>query len=302
MHVEPDPADSTSSQVAPEAGTPSNLSDDDRALALRAGSAPIPRKFIHWIIIGFAILGLGGFIGDKVLGNGQASSPAALAENTGGQNGVPTGSSTTIVANAPTPTPGPSISVPLSTFLSLKSLGNRVAPTINLVDQSGHSWSLATDRGQILVVTFANAECNDACSVLANEISAAKTELGTRARHVTFVIVNSDPLETSLQPTPPLVSGTALHSLTDFTYLSGSLKRLSAIWSSYGVQVVVQPATRTVTHNDIMYFIDHTGHLRFQVTPFANEGVNGVFTLGAQDTRKFAHGIATVVTKLEGSS
>ncbi|MGA3146036.1 MAG: hypothetical protein ABSF33_01025, partial [Acidimicrobiales bacterium] len=31
----------------------------DRAAALRAGSVPVPRKFVRWVIVAFAVLGLG---------------------------------------------------------------------------------------------------------------------------------------------------------------------------------------------------------------------------------------------------
>ena len=41
----------------------------DRAAALRAGSVPVPRKVILWIIVGFAVLGLGGIVAEKLIGN-----------------------------------------------------------------------------------------------------------------------------------------------------------------------------------------------------------------------------------------
>ena len=278
----------------------SSVSERDRILALRAGPAPVPRKFIVWIIVGFAVLGLGGLIVDKLVGNGVASSPSALAENTGGQNGIPSG--TTFVPQNPAPAQGPSISAPITAFMSLKSLGHTKARPINLTNVTNSPWTIAKARGHVLVVTFANAECNDACTILAREIAVAESALGPKASHVTFAVVNTDPLETSVRPTPALLSETKLGSLANVTYLTGSVHSLSRVWASYGVQVVVLNATRTVTHNDIMYFIDPTGHLRFQVTPFANEGANGTYTLSAQDTNRFGHGIASVVTQLEGSS
>ncbi|HUY06932.1 MAG TPA: SCO family protein [Acidimicrobiales bacterium] len=279
------------------------ISDEERAAALRAGIAPVPLKFIRWVILGFAILGIGGFVGDKVLGNGSASTPTALAENTGGNNGVPTGTpATTFVPVAPAPSSGPSVPTSMNAFLSLKSLKNAPAPAIGLTQQSGQSWSLRDARGKSLVVTFANAECNDSCSVLASEISDANRDLGKRAKNVIFVVVNSDPLETSLAPTPPLLTETPLNSMPNVTYLTGKLTELSSVWSSYGVTVVVQPSTRTVTHNDIMYFISPTGRLSYRVTPFANEGVNGVFTLPKSDIARFGAGIASVVINMERGS
>lgn len=279
------------------------ISETERAAALRAGTAPVPRKFIVWIIIGFTTLGLSGVIGEKLIGNGAASSPSALAENTGGNNGVPTGlSATTFLPSTPTPVPGPAISASMNAFLGLKSLGTSPAPAIHLNDLAGHPWSLASGRGKTLVVTFLNAECNDSCGVVASEIANANRALGTRSKNVEFVIVNSDPLETSLSPTPPLLTLTPLGTMASVTYLSGSISELATVWTEYGVSVLVQRATRTVTHNDIMYFINPSGHMPTRATPFANEGANGVFSLPTADTIRFGNGIADVILNIERRS
>ena len=302
----------TNDSGAPETRAPTSssgsvqstgISEDERAAALRAGTTPVPRKFVHWVILAFAILGIGGFIADRVVGNGSASTPGALAENTGGNNGVPTGSPiTTFVPVAPAPAPGPSISASMNDYLGLKSLKNAPAQAISLTQLSGKPWALGDARGKTVVVTFANAECNDSCSVLASEISHANLDLGTKANRVVFVVVNTDPLETSLSPTPPLLTNTPLKSMSNVVYLTGKTAVLSTVWANYGVTVVVQPSTRTVTHNDIMYFVNSTGRLSYRVTPFANEGVNGVFTLDNADISRFGAGIASVVTKIEGRS
>jgi len=302
----------TDDSEAPETRAPTSssgsvqsagMSEDERAAALRAGTTPVPRKFVHWVILGFAILGIGGFVADRLVGNGSAGTPAALAENTGGNNGVPTGIPiTTFVPVAPAPAPGPSISASMNDYLGLKSLKNAPARAISLTQLSGKPWVLDDARGKTVVVTFANAECNDSCSVLASEISHANLDLGTMAKRVVFVVVNTDPLETSLSPTPPLLTNTPLKSMSNVVYLTGKTAVLSTVWANYGVTVVVQPSTRTVTHNDIMYFMSPAGRLSYRVTPFANEGVNGVFTLGNADISRFGAGIASVVTKIEGGS
>lgn len=279
------------------------ISEEERAAALGAGITPVPPKFIHWIILGFAVLGIGGFVADRVVGSGSAGTPAALAENTGGNNGVPTGiPTTTFLPITPTPASGPSIAASMNAYLSLKSLKNVPAPAISLTQLSGKPWTLNDARGKTIVVTFANAECNDSCSVLASEISVANQDLAKKANGVVFVVVNTDPLETSPSPAPQLLTNTPLKSMSNVVYLTGKTKVLSTVWANYGVTVVVQPSTRTVTHNDIMYFMNPAGRLSYRVTPFSNEGVNGVFTLGKADITRFGAGIASVVTKMEGGS
>ncbi len=279
------------------------ITDEERASALRAGTTPVPRKFVQWVIVGFAVLGIGGFIADKVVGNGSAGSPAALAENTGGNNGVPTGApATTFNPTSPAAVPGPSIKTSMNAYLSLKSLNDVTAPAFRLDQLSGKPWSLDNGRGRTIVIAFLNAECNDSCTVITREIADANADLGSKANSVTYVVVNTDPLETSVAPPPPIITNTSLRSMTNVIYLTGTTSTLAKVWSNYGVTVVVQPSTRTVTHNDIMYFVNSKGQLSYRVTPFANEGVNGVFSLGNTDITRFGRGIASVVSKTEGSS
>ena len=67
------------------------------------------------------------------------------------------------------------------------------------------------------MLTFVNAECNDICPVLADEIAQADRLLGPRAASVDFVVVNTDPLETSLVVTPPVLTRTGLGGLPNVT-------------------------------------------------------------------------------------
>ena len=75
------------------------------------------------------------------------------------------------------------------------------------------------------MVTFLNAECNDICPVLADEITQADRLLGPERRPVQFVVVNTDPLETSLVVTPPALTRTGLGGLPNVTYLTGIAAR-----------------------------------------------------------------------------
>ena len=59
-----------------------------------------------------------------------------------------------------------------------------------------------------MVVTFFNAECDDICPVLSQEITEADKLLGPGRTDVEFVVVNSDPLETALAPAPPSLTQT----------------------------------------------------------------------------------------------
>jgi cytochrome oxidase Cu insertion factor (SCO1/SenC/PrrC family) len=173
-----------------------------------------------------------------------------------------------------------------------------VAPTVELTDQHGTPWSLSGAKGKVVVLTFLNAECDDVCPVLAAEIVQADHLLGPRAASVDFVLVNTDPLETSLSIPPPALNQTGLGALPNVTFLTGPLGDLSRVWRAYGVTVAVSNTTRLVSHTDTMEFVDPSGRLALQATPFGNEDSFGVYSLDPTTTHTFAKGVAAAARGL----
>jgi cytochrome oxidase Cu insertion factor (SCO1/SenC/PrrC family) len=266
----------------------------DRSAALRAGSAPVPAKFIRWIIVGFAILGVGGLLAEHFVSNAGVGSPATTPTTLAG-----TGSA---APPPPIPPGAPPISASLNAFIGLSRLAGNRAPALALHDQNGAPWTLAHSRGKVVVLTFFNSECNDICPVLANEITQAIALLGARSGAVVFAVVNSDPRYTSLTGAPPALVQTGLVDGSNVVFLDGRLPDLNSIWSSYGVTVTVQRSTQVVTHNDIMYFVDPAGKMKLRATPFANEDRFGSYTLAPDAIHRFAQGIADAAASLVGKS
>lgn len=267
----------------------------DRAAALRSGTVPVPRKFIVWIVAGFAVLGLGGVLVEKLVGNAGVSAVV---------NTPPSTLAGTNFAAPPTPVApsAPPVGASAVAFIGLTPLAGQPAPPLSLQRADGTPWTLALAAGKVTVVAFLNAECNDICPVLAKEITQADQLLGPRISSVDFVVVNSDPLETSLTPPPPALTQTGLSSLANVTFLNGALPALNRVWSGYGVTVAVDRTTRVVTHSDVMDFIDPTGRLKSSATPFANEDRLGIFSLAPDSIQKFAQGIAQTAQSLLGGA
>jgi cytochrome oxidase Cu insertion factor (SCO1/SenC/PrrC family) len=267
----------------------------DRAAALRAGSAPVPRKVIYWIIAGFAVLGLGGVLIEHFVDNAGVAGPVASPATTLAGTGL----------TAP-PTPAapsaPPIGASPSAFIGLSRLPGAPASAVSLQRPDGTLWTLAQARGKVVVLAFFNAECNDICPVLAAELIQADQLLGPKSGSVDFVVVNSDPSETSLSPPPPALIGTGLAGLANATFLNGALPDLNRVWASYGITVAVDNTTRLVTHTDIMYFIDPGGRLRMSATPFADEDRLGRFILAPDSIQKFAQGTAQAAESLLGGA
>lgn len=268
----------------------------DRAAALRAGSVPVPRRFVLWLIIGFAVLGIGGIIAEKLIGNAGAgaliSTPVTTLAGTGGLAPV-----------TPTTPGAPPVHASPTAVIGLTRLTARQAPAVSLEEPDGRAWTLASVRGKVVVLTFLDAACDDICPVLSQEIDQADQQLGARSAGVAFVVVNSDPLETSLAPTPPVLTETGLAGHANVTFLNGSLGDLGGVWRRYGVTVAVNTTDRSITHTDVMDFVDPAGQLVLRASPFADESSLGTYTLQPGVIHTFATGVAqSAAGLLKGAS
>ncbi len=254
---------------------PPILSEDRRA-ALRAGSTPVPRRFIAAVAAVFVVLGLGGVVLERVIGTPGASSPATLS--------------------APTTTP----STPTSptAILGLTTIAGRLATPFSLTDQYGRPWSLAQARGRVVILAFYNRDCNDICPVLGSELATALSLLGTHARQVTIAIVNTDPTHAGAVADPPALSVPKLAGRTNVVFLTGPLRALDPVWTHYGVEVRVASPPLPVIHSDVLYFIDPRGALRDLATPFANESRTGTESLSAASRLQFGAAVAEVAGSL----
>ncbi len=277
----------------------------DRSAALRAGSVPVPRKFVLLVIAAFALLGVGGIVAEKLIGNAGVgaliSTPVTTLAGTGDAGtttGTGFGTPSPTAPATPSSPDAPAVNASPGAVIGLTRLAGRAAPALSLQSQSGAPWTLAGAKGKVVVLTFFNAECNDVCPVLSKEIIEADQLLGARRADVDFVVVNSDPLETSLAPVPPALNQTGLNGVANVTFLDGSLSDLSAVWKAYGVTVAVDNTNRVVTHNDVLYFIGRTGRLELSASPFANENSLGIYSLQPSVIHTFARGMADATTGL----
>jgi len=261
---------------------PPTLSETDRALALLQGPPKMPRRAIGWLLIGCAVLGLGGVIGDHFFGGG--SGPAANPPATTSVN----------------QSPQDELRAPLAAMMGLKTLGTQPAPAFSLTEVDGRKVSLASFRGDVVVLSFFDARCDDICPVLGSELSLAAKDLGASSSRVVILVVNSDPVATSTGSVSPLVAR-VLGSGAHWHFLTGTVRQLEPVWTAYGVTIDVQRSSNLVAHNDVLYFIDPQGRLRLMALPFADETVHRRFSLPAALVDRWASGIAAQASSLLGS-
>jgi protein SCO1/2 len=280
----------------PDSGS-SPLSGAERAAAFSAKEPKIPRKFSVIAVVALAVLTVGGVLGERLL--------SSIGLN---PDATPTVSSTTPTAPTPviappqTPPSIPEVGAPLVEFLGITKLPERPAPALSLEDQHGRSVSLADERGDVVVLTFFDAPCQDICPILSAELVRAATDLGPEGSRVVFLTVDTDPLALSAAPATAAATHDGLGAVATWHFLTSNLDTLDAVWRAYGVSVNVSQTSQLVAHNDVMYFIDPNGRLRYEATPFADESSTGVFSLAPASITRWGQGIATYAEKLVGRS
>lgn len=138
------------------------------------------------------------------------------------------------------------------------------APTLSLADSSGTPFSLAAQRGKVVLVFFGYTHCPDICPTTLFDWKKAADSLGRAASDVRFVFVSVDPE----RDTPALVQRYAARIRPDFIGLTGSRGQVDALLQRWKVAAFRDDAGRdtsaayTVSHPSQVFVIDRDGRFR----------------------------------------
>jgi cytochrome oxidase Cu insertion factor (SCO1/SenC/PrrC family) len=184
----------------------------------------------------------------------------------------------------------PGINAAASTLLQLdpQSQPQLVAPALSLTDQNGKHVSLSQYRGKSVVLSFNDDQCEDLCTLLAQDVVAANKDLGAHAKDVVFLSVNANPY----YPSPPAVKewtdGHGLAGASNWVFATGSPPELAKAAASYGVPIELDPKTRSVVHGTELFFIN----------PAGQEAALGQFGTESASTDLYAHAMAQAAVDL----
>jgi protein SCO1/2 len=126
-----------------------------------------------------------------------------------------------------------------------------------LVDQDGHTASLAQYRGQVVILTFMYSTCQNTCPVEAQQIRGALDELG---QNVPTLAVSVDPSQDT-----PINAQRFLfkESLTGrMRFLLGTRAQLAPIWKAYGIAPETGTNLKNSDHSAYVMLVDRRGQLR----------------------------------------
>jgi protein SCO1 len=137
------------------------------------------------------------------------------------------------------------------------------APDINLTDQTGQAFSLAAQRGKVIVVTFIYASCADTCPLLTAKMIGVRKKLGQDfGTRVQFVSVSVDPERDTAEVLRQYAKAHSAN-VPGWFFLTGSSAQIQDVTRRYGVFVKKQDRGE-VDHTFLTSIIDGSGTLRVQ--------------------------------------
>ena len=138
--------------------------------------------------------------------------------------------------------------------------GARPAPAFALHDQRGRAVSLASLRGQPLLLVFLDSKCRTFCPVVGHQLGAAQRLLG--ARPVRLVTISVDGADT---PASVRAAARRWRWGGPWTWLMGTHAQLASAWRGYGI--TVKPTPTDITHSIAVFLIDAHGNERAGFLP-----------------------------------
>jgi protein SCO1/2 len=137
-------------------------------------------------------------------------------------------------------------------------------PAFSLVDEDGRTVASETLRGKAVVVTFLDAQCTDACPIVAGELARAIDELPADEREQVVVLgISTDPAE----DTPAVVDAfLARHRATGrLHYLTAPQAQMEPVWDAFHILPTARTGDDSL-HSIPVQIYDRSGEWRSTLT------------------------------------
>jgi cytochrome oxidase Cu insertion factor (SCO1/SenC/PrrC family) len=237
------------------------------------------RRRQMWIILGVVAVLLIGL-------NAYAAYVITRADNaTAGANLRPSG------------IPG-NISTSLANLMQLSPILDARAPAFTLTDQHGHTMSLASLRGKVVVLEFMDPHCTDICPIVSQEFVDAYRELGARAGKVVFAAINVNQYHATVADVAGFSTAHQLSMIPGWHFFTGPVPALRTVWRDYNIAVEAPNPNADIIHTSSVYFIDAQGRERFVASPMVDHTADGTSYLPLAQISDWAGGIAGLARDL----
>jgi cytochrome oxidase Cu insertion factor (SCO1/SenC/PrrC family) len=197
----------------------------------------------------------------------------------------------------PSGIPG-NISTSLANLMQLSPVPGVRAPGFTLTDQRGHTMSLASLHGKVVVLEFMDPHCTDICPIVSQEFVDAYHQLGARAGNVVFAAINVNQYHATVANMATFSTAQRLNTIPSWHFFTGPVPALQTAWRNYNVEVAAPSPNADIIHTSAVYFIDPQGHERFVGTPMVAHTANGTAYLPLAQISDWADGIARLASDL----
>jgi cytochrome oxidase Cu insertion factor (SCO1/SenC/PrrC family) len=191
-----------------------------------------------------------------------------------------------------------SVPTSLANLMSLTPVPGQAAPAFTLTDQAGHTLSLASLKGHVVVLEFMDPHCTDICPIVSKEFIDAYRDLGSEASHVVFATVNVNAYHHGVADVAAFTREQQLNTIPSWHFLTGPVASLQAVWTAYDVYVRAPSPNADIVHTSVVYFIDPSGNERFAASPMVDHTSNGTSYLPIAQQAAWGQGIALIARQL----
>jgi protein SCO1 len=191
-----------------------------------------------------------------------------------------------------------SVPTSLASLMALTPVPEQAAPGFTLTDQAGHTFSLASFKGHVVVLEFMDPHCTDICPIVSQEFADAYRDLGSAASRVVFAAVNVNAYHHGVADVAAFSREQQLNLIPSWHFLTGPAASLQAVWNAYHVYVQAPGPDADIVHTSVVYFIDPGGRERFAASPMADHTENGTAYLPLFQQAAWGHGIALIARQL----
>jgi cytochrome oxidase Cu insertion factor (SCO1/SenC/PrrC family) len=190
------------------------------------------------------------------------------------------------------------IATSTANLMQLSPIPGIRAPGFRFTDQRGHTMTLASLRGKVVVLEFMDPHCTDICPIVSQEFVDAYHQLGAQASKVVFAAINVNQYHATVQDMAAYSTAHQLNVIPDWHFFTGPLPALRTAWRDYRIQVEAPNPNADIVHTSVLYFIDAKGTERFLASPMVDHTAGGTAYLPLAQISDWARGIARLADDL----
>jgi protein SCO1/2 len=148
-----------------------------------------------------------------------------------------------------------------------------------LTDQDGQPFTLASQRGKVVLIFFGYCSCPDACPTTLSKLATVARRLGDDRTRVRTLYISVDPD----RDTPAVLKADLASFSLDAVGLTGTKEQIDRVVKQYAASYEIVPtpdsaAKYTISHTTIVYGLDTQGRVRktFSYSASVDDLVGGI--------------------------